>query len=115
MTNREDESKMEVTDAMVNSACMSYRHDFGLLPELDREALRRTARWWLEAWQKEGFVLSNPSQGERVETPSPQNNGTLTDETIDRVAAAIEGAQISHSLKLTRLVDGISTYTVTVD
>ncbi|WP_165915023.1 hypothetical protein, partial [Rhizobium sp. PP-F2F-G48] len=32
-----------------------------------------------------------------------------------RVAAAIEGAQISHSLKLTRLVDGISTYTVTVD
>lgn len=41
------------TDNQVASACMSYRHDFGLLPARDREALMFQAREWLRAWQKE--------------------------------------------------------------
>lgn len=35
--------------------------------------------------------------------------------TISRVAAAIDAADINYSLRLTRLVDGVSTYTLTLD
>lgn len=62
-----DAGRVEVPDEMVNSACMSYRHDFGLLPKLDQEALRRTARFWLEAWQKEGLALPTPPAPPREE------------------------------------------------
>lgn len=34
-------------------------------------------------------------------------------ETIERVAAAIESAEVGYSLELTRLVDGERTYTLT--
>jgi len=41
------------TDAQVNSACLSYRHDFGLLPDEQRKTVMFQAREWLHAWQKE--------------------------------------------------------------
>lgn len=34
---------------------------------------------------------------------------------IERVAAALEGAETGHSMSLTRLVDGVHTYTLTMD
>jgi hypothetical protein len=34
--------------------------------------------------------------------------------TIDRVAAALEGADIGHSMSLTRLLDGVHTYTLKI-
>lgn len=37
----------------------------------------------------------------------------LDQHIIDRVAAAIESAEVSYSLTLTRLVDGERTYTLT--
>lgn len=42
------------TEAQVNSACLSFRHDFGLLPESNRQQERFIALEWLRAWQKEG-------------------------------------------------------------
>jgi hypothetical protein len=36
-------------------------------------------------------------------------------EMIKRIADAIEGAEVGYSLRLTRFVDGISTYTLTYD
>lgn len=45
------------TDAQVASACMSYRHDFGLMDVEQRERLMFTAREWLHAWQKEIAAL----------------------------------------------------------
>lgn len=42
-----------LTDDQVASACLSYRHDFGLLDASDRAALMWDAREWLRAWQKE--------------------------------------------------------------
>lgn len=36
-------------------------------------------------------------------------------EIFERVATALEGAEIGYSLRLTRLVDGVSTYTLTYD
>lgn len=32
------------------NACMSYRHDFGLLQAADQKALECEAREWLRAW-----------------------------------------------------------------
>lgn len=48
----------EPTDAEIASACMSYRHDFGILEEAQREAIKRTAREWLRVWKRE-FSWSN--------------------------------------------------------
>ena len=39
----------------------------------------------------------------------------LDEATISRVASAIDAADVSYSLRLTRLVDGVSTYALTLD
>jgi len=59
------------TDAQVHSACMSFRHDYGLLPEAERVKLRFEAREWLIAWLKEGI-------------------GCDRDEVIERCAAVVD-------------------------
>jgi hypothetical protein len=61
----------EPTDAQINSACLSFRHDYGLLDDHDRERLRFVAIEWLRAWQKEGF-------------------GCDRDEVIERCAAVVD-------------------------
>jgi FtsZ-binding cell division protein ZapB len=50
-------SHCPATTDQIDSACMSYRHDFGLLATEKRDSLRNDARYWLEAWMKEGLVL----------------------------------------------------------
>lgn len=47
----------EPTDAQAASACLSYRHDFGLMKADERQKLMFTAREWLRAWQKESAAL----------------------------------------------------------
>jgi NTP pyrophosphatase (non-canonical NTP hydrolase) len=44
------ENNWEPTDAQINSACMSFRHDFGLLSADERAKVRFEAREWLRAW-----------------------------------------------------------------
>ncbi|MGB3042512.1 MAG: hypothetical protein WBB98_04940 [Xanthobacteraceae bacterium] len=61
----------EPADAQINSACLSFRHDYGLLDDHDRERLRFVAIEWLRAWQKEGF-------------------GCDRDEVIERCAAVVD-------------------------
>lgn len=39
--------------AQVNSACLTYRHDFGLLDVEIKDKLRFEAVEWLHAWRKE--------------------------------------------------------------
>lgn len=41
------------TDAQVRSACLFYRHDFGLLNAAEQSQVMWQAREWLRAWQKE--------------------------------------------------------------
>ena len=43
----------EPSDAECASAAMSYRHDYGLLSDTMRQAMRHEARHWLYAWWKE--------------------------------------------------------------
>jgi hypothetical protein len=63
MTDRENVSEWKPTDAQVASACLSYRHDFGLLPSLEQDVLMWRAREWLRAWQKEmRAALPPPAQ-----------------------------------------------------
>lgn len=47
--------------------------------------------------------------------PAPRSTASLDKATIDRVAAALDGADVSFKMNLTRLVDGVSTYTLTMD
>ena len=42
----------EPTRRQIDEACMSYRHDFGLLSIADADVVRFQAREWLRAWQK---------------------------------------------------------------
>lgn len=42
----------EPTKAEIDSVCFSYRHDFGLLDEDDKELTRWMAKEWLHAWRK---------------------------------------------------------------
>lgn len=55
----------EPTPEQVRSACLSYRHDYGLLSETERKMVQFEAREWLHAWRKEGFlgVAAAPPDG----------------------------------------------------
>lgn len=39
-------------DAEIDSACMWFRHDFGLLDDAEKDFMRFTAKEWLRAWCK---------------------------------------------------------------
>lgn len=46
-----------LTDAQINDACMSYRHDFGLLEDDDREIVKFQCREW---WRSIRRALKRP-------------------------------------------------------
>lgn len=48
----------------VNSACMSYSHDYGLLKPVGREKVAQQAKWWAEAWSKEFDLAIRKASGE---------------------------------------------------
>ena len=72
--------RVKPTDAQINSACLSYRHDFGLMTKRDQDNLRFQANEWLIAWQKEARILA-------ALEPQPDHR----DEVIARL---VEAAQI---------------------
>lgn len=47
------DSWTQPTDAEINSACFSYRHDYGLLSEDEKKRIRFQAKEWLHVWRKE--------------------------------------------------------------
>lgn len=49
------------TPQQVYSACLSYRHDFGLLDPVQRDTLMIEAQMWLKAWRKEFNVSATLS------------------------------------------------------
>ena len=53
----------DVHAAVVDDACMSFRHDFGLLSHDDQQILRRAALVWLEVW---GKAILEPSAATRA-------------------------------------------------
>lgn len=53
--------KNETLEA-VNSACMYFQHDFGLLSDAEQEKIRATAKEWFRAWEKVEQDLSKRSK-----------------------------------------------------
>jgi hypothetical protein len=70
---REQEKRVENIDTYkenepspeeVLDACLSYRHDFGLMAKQQQEVIKNDAKAWLQAWQKTnvyGRLKPNPS------------------------------------------------------
>ena len=52
MNAEEEQIQAEPTQSEVYSACLSFRHDFGLLAGDEREAVRLDALEWRRAWMK---------------------------------------------------------------
>jgi hypothetical protein len=50
------QSALSPTPSQIHSACLSYRHDYGILDEYARASLRITAHEWFEAWRKTGAI-----------------------------------------------------------
>jgi hypothetical protein len=48
------------TESQIASACLSYRHDFGLLSEPQRELIMFQGLEWLRAWRREFSSLPKP-------------------------------------------------------
>lgn len=44
-------SALQDNSKLVNNMCMSYRHDFGLMAEQDKQALRFECKEWLRAYE----------------------------------------------------------------
>lgn len=53
MNELENEFFNNPTREQIDSICLSYRHDFGLLNKQHQDLLRVEAVFWLEAWLKE--------------------------------------------------------------
>ena len=51
--HREMPNNWQPTDAQLDSACYSYRHDFGLLSPEEQASVRFQAKEWLRAWMWE--------------------------------------------------------------
>lgn len=76
---------MNPTPAQIDSACLSYRHDFGLLSGAERATLRSEALQWLIAWQKEGLGCDRNEVIERCAAVVDQCN---RDGPYNAIAAA---------------------------
>ena len=48
----EKQEKQELTDEQIDSACLSYRHDFGLLSVSEQDYIRFQAKEWAAALAK---------------------------------------------------------------
>ena len=55
-------SESKPTDHQIFDACMSVRHDYGLMGPIEREKLRFEALEWFRAWEKAIYEPSGPPQ-----------------------------------------------------
>lgn len=63
------------TPAQLQSACLSFRHDYGLLPPETQKATRTAARNWLEAWQRE-FRFTHRTQVANYAQPASASDAS---------------------------------------
>ncbi len=68
---------MTPTPAQIDSACLSFRHDFGLLSKEQQDTLRLEAKYWLEAWDKELHLSS--TRKALVELVGESNENSLVE------------------------------------
>jgi hypothetical protein len=51
----DEQGQQEPTPEQIDSCCLWYRHDFGLLPDDVKNKVRDSAKEWLRAWRKVGM------------------------------------------------------------
>lgn len=99
-------NRSTLTDAQLASACLSYRHDFGLLSKQEQETMVFQAREWEQALEKEhtyhdiSLVDSNAPLYFSESLPSRQ---PLTDEQI--VDLYFDGFSISKLKEFARAIE----------
>jgi hypothetical protein len=85
------DAAVKPTDAQVASACLSYRHDFGLLNAEERQKVMFQAREWLHAWQKELDLTLRPAPDAAPLSPTAVDARPAP---VDpKVAALVEAAR----------------------
>jgi hypothetical protein len=62
------------TPQQISSACLSFRHDFGLLSPEEKNRVRFEATEWLHAWLKEGIGCDRNEVIERCASVVDQCN-----------------------------------------
>lgn len=96
---------VEPTPAQVNSACLSYRHDFGLLSVEQKNAARFMAREWLHAWQKEGVeILAGHLDEAAIRKDEREKCAAIADDHTPRkhdgtLAAHVTGSRIASAIR----------------
>jgi len=72
------------TVAQLNSACLSYRHDFGLLAANEQQRVRFEAQEWLRAWRKEFDVPTQPMEAAEAAKLREALEGLVRNYDIER-------------------------------
>ena len=82
------------------NACMSYRHDFDLMPDAERKAIEFEAREWLRAWGHTlpQFKANAAGQGRRKPYPEPACSALDSEEHEGREERCDTCGEISHCL-----------------
>ncbi len=81
----------------IDSACMSYRHDFGLLSAEEQSQLRHDAKHWGYAWAKELF---EPAIPEVLSTPTPPQAASEYDKAVEELAPYLPDGWVAQDMNV---------------
>lgn len=121
-------SHCPATKDQIDSACMSYRHDFGLMKPDDVAKLRTQSQDWLEAWMKEGLVFDVDGKQQEIaklrkevkelksklteaEASTPETSGDFRTQII---LLKSENSELKRQLKQASDPEYLSTALVTI-
>lgn len=87
-----------LSEAQIASVCLSYRHDFGLLPPYERKQLMFTAREWERAFAKEHAraELEARPRASRGQAPAQQGVQRLSEQDaglLEQAASLLEAVE----------------------
>jgi hypothetical protein len=78
-----------MTDAQIESACLSFRHDYGLMTPPEQKALRFYATEWLAAWKKCGTYTPNTERRSIADDEYRRHDAMLERRSNRQFAAGI--------------------------
>lgn len=86
------------TPEQVDDACMSFRHDYGLMKKVDQAALQWNATEWLRAWQKAFARTALEEKPQPTPPPWPKGFFKIERSIMDRCTS--EGCGQVPSMRL---------------
>jgi hypothetical protein len=86
MEGLEESHQREPTAQQIDSACMTFNHNFGLLKEDVRAVLRNEAMRWFRAWQKEmGKPFPDPTIAAQAKEAMARGESYSAAEMLDNL------------------------------